>query len=152
MNNSIPQGSINDIDYSNHNNFDNDSAALINNRDDLNTTETDLEDERRELERQQEELNRTNLFKTRVIESEINSSLVFQISLYYNFYYTFLCFVLQLSSCAYKFYVFKKNSFTVVSLVLVIIWFIASIIRLNIGYSANIQESVSINVYTFNTA
>ena len=148
MNNSIPQGSINDIDnnYS-YNNIDNDSAALINNRDDLNTTETDLEDERRELERQQEELNKTNLFKTRVIDSEINSSLVFQIILYYNFYYTFLCFVLQLSSCAYRAYVFKPNSFTYVSLVLVVIWFIAAIIRLNIGYTANIQESVSINIF-----
>ena len=151
MNNSIPQGSINDIDNNNYNNIDNDSAALINNRDDLNTTETDLEDERRELERQQEELNKTNLFKTRVIDSEINSSLVFQVSLYYNFYYTFLCFILQLSSCAYKAYIFKQNSFTVVSLVLVVIWFIASLIRLNIGYSANIQESVSISAYTYLT-
>ena len=54
---------------------------------DLDTTRDDLEEERIELERRQEELNRTNFFKTRVIESEINSSLVFQISLYYNFFY-----------------------------------------------------------------
>lgn len=147
MNNSIPQGSINEISNNSVNNNENDSAALLNNRDDLNTTETDLEDERLQLERQQNELNKTNLFKTRVIESEINSSLLFQISLYYNFYYAFLCFVLQLLSVSYKCYVFKKDDYTYIRIIFVICWIVVEIVRIYLGYLGNIQESVSILSY-----
>lgn len=107
---------------------------------DLDTTRDDLEEERIELERRQEELNRTNLFKTRVIESEINSSLVFQISLYYNFFYSFLCFALQISSVSYKLYIYKNDNFAKCRLVLVLIWIIVEMIRLHMGYKANIQE------------
>ena len=118
----------------------NNSFAAENN--DLDSTRDDFEEERKELERQQAEQNRTNLFKTRVIESEINSSLVFQIALYYNWFYCFLCFVLQLSSIAYKLYIFTNDNFTIARIVLVLVWFIVENIRLNMGYRANIQEIV----------
>ena len=118
----------------------NNSFVPANN--DLDSTRDDLEEERKELERKQAELNRTNLFKTRVIESEINSSLVFQIALYYNWFYCFLCFVLQLSSIAYKLYIYTNDNFSKVRVVLVLLWIIVENIRLNMGYRANIQEIV----------
>ena len=123
----------------------NNSFAAENN--DLDSTRDDFEEERKELERQQAEQNRTNLFKTRVIESEINSSLVFQIALYYNWFYCFLCFVLQLSSIAYKLYIFTNDNFTIARIVLVLVWFIVENIRLNMGYRANIQEIVNCFLY-----
>lgn len=44
----------------------------------------------------------TNIFKTRVIESEINSSLFLQVLLYYNFWYSIVCFAFQLVSVSFK--------------------------------------------------
>ena len=123
----------------------NNSFVPANN--DLDSTRDDLEEERKELERKQAELNRTNLFKTRVIESEVNSSLVFQIALYYNWFYCFLCFVLQLSSIAYKLYIYTNDNFSKVRVVLVLLWIIVENIRLNMGYRANIQEIVILFIY-----
>ena len=131
---------MNNSEYQQNNSF-----AVANN--DLDSTRYDLEEERKELERKQAELNRTNLFKTRVIESEINSSLVFQIALYYNWFYCFLCFVLQRSSIAYKLYIYTNDNFSKVRVVLVLIWIIVENIRLNMGYRANIQEIVILFIY-----
>ena len=131
---------MNNSEYQQNNSF-----AVANN--DLDSTRDDLEEERKELERKQAELNRTNLFKTRVIESEINSSLVFQIALYYNWFYCFLFFVLQLSSIAYKLYIYTNDNFSKVRVVLVLLWIIVENIRLNMGYRANIQEIVILFIY-----
>ena len=122
------------------NQYANNSFVAANN--DLDSTRDDLEEERKELERKQAELNRTNLFKTRVIESEINSSLAFQIALYYNWFYCFLCFILQISSISYKLYIYTNDNFSKVRIVLVLVWIVVENIRLNMGYRANIQEIV----------
>jgi len=64
-----------------------------------------------------EEYNKSNLFKSRIIgefkieiylkifsliDSEINASLILQIILYYNYYYSIMGFFFQFASCCYK--------------------------------------------------
>ena len=60
----------------------------INNR--LEETYDDLEEEKKKLEEEMEELDEldySNQFKTRIIDSEINSNLTLQILIYFNFYF-----------------------------------------------------------------
>lgn len=49
-----------------------------------------------------EQAYKTNKYKTRIVESEINSSLFFQKLLYYNTYYSIICFAFQIFSLSYK--------------------------------------------------
>lgn len=130
-------------------NNQNNSFADLANQTDLNSTRDDLEEERRQLEAEQEEMTKTNLFKTRVIETEINSSLFFQIALYFNYFYCYICFVLQVSSVSYKIYVYMTDKFDYVRIVLIILWLFVEHIRLFYGYKSNIQESVSV-IFDYN--
>jgi hypothetical protein len=52
-----------------------------------------------------EDMKKTNIFKSRIIDTEINSSLILQIVIYYQFYYTLMSFFIQFTSVAFK--VFK---------------------------------------------
>ena len=65
-------------------------------------TEEDLKN------RQKKEVHRkTNIFKSRIIETEINSSLILQIIIYYQYYFSLMSFFIQFSSVAYKVYNLK---------------------------------------------
>ena len=65
-------------------------------------TSDNFEEQNEILERRRADLLKTNLYRTRVIETEINSSLIMQIVLYFNFFYSCLCFPIQLFSITYK--------------------------------------------------
>jgi hypothetical protein len=76
------------------------SYQYINNTD-SDRTRDELTEENNENKKRKELLN-TNLYKSRIIDTEINSSLILQMLLYYNFFYSIMCFNLQLISTAYK--------------------------------------------------
>lgn len=108
---------------------------------DLDSTIDDLDDRSRR-QAQSDEIAKSNLFRTRIIQGEINSSLLFQITLYFNFYYSLLCFVLQISSVSYKLYIYNYDKFPVVRTILVSLGIFIEQARIYYGYKANIQESV----------
>lgn len=87
-----------------------------------------------------EQAAKTNKFKVRVVESEINSNLFFQTLLYYNSLYSIICFCFQIISVSFKVWAFKLNNFSVTRLLLIIFWGIIEIYRLQLGYNANIEE------------
>lgn len=75
---------------------------------DLDRTRDEFEEEQELTKKKKEEMSKTNIYKSRIIDTEINSSLTFQIFLYYNFFYAIICFNLQFVSVIYK--VFFRNS------------------------------------------
>ena len=48
------------------------------------------------------DLNITNKYKTRIIESEINSGLFLQILIYYNFFSAIICFLFEIVAITFK--------------------------------------------------
>ena len=112
-----------------------------NRNNDLNSTFDDLDNERIRSQEELENMDNSNLFKSRVIETEINSSLFLQQLLYFNFYYVFLAFALQLSSHIYRIYIYDVKSAKTGTFVL-IIWFIQELARIYFGYTGNLRESV----------
>ena len=87
-----------------------------------------------------EQASKTNKYKTRIIESEINSNLLFAILVNYNMYYSIICFSFQIISISFKLWTFNINSFSIIRIILVIFWGIVEIYRLNLGFKANIEE------------
>ena len=66
------------------------SHPQINNNNALEKTYDDLEEEKKRLEEEMEEFDEfelSNKYKTRIIDSEINSSLTLQILIYFNYYF-----------------------------------------------------------------
>jgi hypothetical protein len=115
----------------------------INNE--LDETEDDeLSLERRRIQEQKENMEGSNLFKARVIETEVNSGLWLQEFLYFNFFYNFLAFSLQLSSYVYKYYIYDVAGVSVPGIIIILIWFVQEQARLYFGYAGNLQESVNI--------
>lgn len=51
----------------------------------------------------------TNKYKTRIIESEINSGLFLQILIHYNFYASFICFSFQIFANSFKVRLYNKQ-------------------------------------------
>ena len=49
-----------------------------------------------------EQASKTNKYKIRIIESEISSNLFFQILIYYNSFYSVICFCFQIFSLSFK--------------------------------------------------
>lgn len=94
------------------------------------------------LENQKQEKNKTNLYKSRIIDTEINSSLIFQSVLYFNFFYSIMCFLLQIYSASYKLWIFSPNNLSYSKLALLFVWIIFEMIRLDLGYKANIRQQV----------
>jgi len=78
---------------------------------------------------------------SRVLEVNMNSSLNFQMLLYYHFFFDLLYMFLIFPASLYKFYIFKSNIFTLLSLILLLLWFPIEMFRLNFGYRGNINES-----------
>ena len=59
---------------------------------------------------QNEEKKKTNLFKSRIIETDIHSSLILQIIIFYQYYFTLMSFFIQFTSVSYKvFYLIEKR-------------------------------------------
>ena len=114
---------------------------MQNRNNDLNSTFDDLENERKRTQEELENMDNSNLFKSRIIETEINSSLFLQQLLYFNFYYVFLAFALQLSSHVYRIYIYDVKAAKTGTVVL-IIWFIQELARIYFGYTGNLRESV----------
>ncbi len=120
---------------------DNSLNNMQNRNNDLNSTFDDLENERKRTQEELENMDNSNLFKSRIIETEINSSLFLQQLLYFNFYYVFLAFTLQLSSHVYRIYIYDVKAAKTGTVVL-IIWFIQELARIYFGYTGNLRESV----------
>ena len=120
---------------------DNSFNNMQNRNNDLNSTFDDLENERKRTQEELENMDNSNLFKSRIIETEINSSLFLQQLLYFNFYYVFLAFALQLSSHVYRIYIYDVKA-AKTGTVILIIWFIQELARIYFGYTGNLRESV----------
>ena len=116
-----------------------------NRNNDLNSTFDDLDNERIRTQEELENMDNSNLFKSRVIETEINSSLFLQQLLYFNFYYIFLVFTLQLSSHVYRIYVYDVKA-TKTGTIVLLIWFFQELARIFFGYTGNLRESVKYNI------
>ena len=119
----------------------------INNR--LEETYDDLEEEKKKLEEEMEELDEidySNQFKTRIIDSEINSNLTLQILIYFNFYYFFVCFALEMSSIVFEIYVSNDQAILWIIFSLEFVWFVIEPIKLYNGYYGNINENVNIYI------
>lgn len=69
---------------------------------DSERTRDEFLEEQERINKRQQEYSKTNLFKSRIIHTEINSSLIFQTVLYYHYFYTIICFLIQLFSISFK--------------------------------------------------
>ena len=91
--------------------------------------------------------------KSRVLEVNMNSSLFFQMMLYYHFYYDMLYFGLIFPANIYKMMVFRANPFIILGVVLMILWAPIEMFRLNFGYKGNINEAfpefIAFIIFTF---
>ena len=115
------------------------------NRSELNSTYDDLEEERKRLKEEKNLIDDSNLFKTRIIEAEINSSLRFQMLLYFNYFYLYLVTAIQLGSSIHRLYIYEhKKIIPKLRLILTIVYFIEENIRIYFGYIGNLGESVKL--------
>ncbi len=126
------------------------SRSQINNNA-LEKTYDDLEEEKKRLEEEMEDFDEfelSNKYKTRIIDSEINSNLTLQILIYFyfNFCYFFVCFGLEIGSICFKIYILKHNSIRWIKFALEFVWLIIEPIKLYNGYYGNINENVNINI------
>ena len=81
--------------------------------------------------------------KLRLLEIPMNSSLVFQMLLYYHSYYDILYGVILIPTGVYKLMVGDTNIFIILSLVFTVIYCITEFFRFNFAYKGNINESFS---------
>ena len=115
------------------------------NRSELNSTYDDLEEERKRLKEEKNLIDESNLFKTRIIEAEINSSLRFQMLLYFNYFYLYLVTAIQLGSSIHRMYIYGyKKIIPKLRIILTIVYFIEENIRIYFGYIGNLGESVKL--------
>ena len=120
----------------------------INNR--LEETYDDLEQEKKKIEEEMEEMDElelSNKYKTRIIDSEINSNLRLQILIYFNACYFLVCFALEISSISFQLYIFLNQPLLWIKFALEIVWLIMEPIKLYNGYYGNINENVNKNNY-----
>ena len=125
------------------------SQSQINNNA-LERTYDDLEEEKKRLEEEMEDMDEfelSNKYKTRIIDSEINSSITLQILIYFNFCYFFICFAFEISSIVFKIYIFKHESIRWIKFALEFVWLLIEPIKLYNGYFVNINENVIIIIY-----
>ena len=115
------------------------------NRSELNSTYDDLEEERKRLKEEKNLIDESNLFKTRIIEAEINSSLRFQMLLYFNYFYLYLVTAIQIGSSIHRMYIYGyKKIIPKLRLILTIVYFVEENIRIYFGYIGNLGESVKL--------
>ena len=112
----------------------------------LEETYDDLEEEKKRLEEEMDEIGElelSNKYRTRIIDSEINSNLTLQILIYFNFYYFFVCFALEISSIVFEIYIYNDIAILWIIFSLEFVWFIIEPIKLYNGYYGNINENVN---------
>ena len=115
----------------------------------LEKTYDDLVEEKKRLEEEMEDFDEfelSNKYKTRIIDSEINSILPLQILIYFNFCFFFICFALEMSSIVFKIYILTHNSIRWIKFALEFVWLIIEPIKLYNGYYGNINENVNKNI------
>ena len=123
------------------------STSHINNQ--LEETYDDLEEEKKRLEEEMDEMDElelSNKYRTRIIDSEINSNLTLQILIYFNFYYFFVCFALEMSSIVFEIYVSNEQAILWIIFALEFVWLVIEPIKLYNGYYGNINENVNIYI------
>ena len=82
--------------------------------------------------------------KSRVIMAPVHSHLIFQMLLYYNFFYAFLHFFLLVSMNVYKLWMFRVREYReFLSFFLCLIYLPVEMFTLYFGYVGNIKETVS---------
>ena len=126
------------------------SNSNINNR--LEETYDDLEQEKKKVEEEMEEMDElelTNKFKTRIIDSEINSNLRLQILIYFNACYFIVCFALEISSISFQLYIYNDHPLLWINFALELAWLIIEPIKVYNGYLGNITENVNNKKYNF---
>jgi len=106
----------------------------------MNTKETENDKLITEEGKIKEEAAKTNKYKTRIVESEINSNLLFATLIHYNIYYSIVCFLFQIFTAFYKFWVFHSDILSQIKIALIFFWGLVEIYRLHIGFSSNIDE------------
>ena len=89
-----------------------------------------------------DELELSNRFKTRIIDSEINSNLTLQILIYFNFFYFFVCFALEISAISFELYIYEHEPLRWIKFALELVWFVIEPIKVYNGYYGNINEDV----------
>ena len=112
----------------------------------LAETYDDLEEEKKKLEEEMEELDEldySNQFKTRIIDSEINSNINLQIFIYFNFWYFFIAFAIEISAICFKIYIYNHDPFRWIKFALELVWAIIEPIKVYNGYYGNINENVN---------
>lgn len=112
------------------------------NQSDPDRTRDEFLEAQENLEKKVQQKNKTNLYKSRIIDTEIHSSLVFQSVLYFNFFYSIMSFFLQIFSVSYKLWIFIPDNLSLTRLIMLFIWIIFEIFRLDLGYKANIKQQV----------
>ena len=80
--------------------------------------------------------------KVRVLEIPMSSSLVFQMILYYHFYYDLLYIVCVFTTQIQKIWVLQTDILFILALIITLIWFPVEMARLNFAYKGNINETV----------
>jgi Predicted membrane protein len=84
--------------------------------------------------------------KVRILETPISSSIMFQMLLYYHFFYDIFYLCVIFTTLIYKLWILKPVIIDVLAIIIgVIVWFPVELARLNYGYKGNINETVSIN-------
>jgi len=113
----------------------------------LGETFDDLEEEKKKLEEMDEldELDSSNKFKTRIIDSEINSNINLQIFIYFNFWYFFIAFAIEISAICFKIYIYEHDPLRWIFFAIEIVWFAMEPIKCYNGYYGNINENVRHN-------
>lgn len=106
----------------------------------MTTKETEQDKLLTEDERIKEEAAKTNKYKTRIVESEINSNLLFATLIHYNIYYSIVCFLFQIFTAFYKFWIFYSDILGQIKIALIFFWGFVEIYRLHIGFSSNVEE------------
>ena len=122
------------------------NLSINNSNNPLEETYDDLEEEKKRLEAEMDEMDElelSNKYRTRIIDSEINSNLTLQILIYFNFYYFFVCFALEMSSIVFEIYVSNDQAILWIIFALEFVWFIIEPIKLYNGYYGNINENVN---------
>jgi Predicted membrane protein len=75
---------------------------------------------------------------------------MFQMLLYYHFFYDIFYLCVIFTTLIYKLWILKPVIIDVLAIIIgVIVWFPVELARLNYGYKGNINETVSINYLTF---
>jgi len=121
------------------------SYSFVNDNSNLNSTYDDLQEEKRRLleNKNKNPVDDSNLFKTRIIESEINSVLRFQMILYFHYFYLYLMTAILIATSVFRFKIMRgKKVVPALRIIICFVFFIEENARIYFGYVGNLGESV----------